>query len=625
MFGFQKQKVYSLRKSHHLLQRVYSWYSKNWKYLPENELQSLEKDLESLDQAILQKRRQEASEKAMHLEKYAEERIKKSWFWTFFEFICAVVFALIIAIIVRQTWFELYEIPTGSMRPTYREKDDLLVTKTAFGINIPLVTDHFYFDPHLVKRGNIVIWTGDKIDLPDTDTTYFGILPAKKRYVKRLIGKPGDTLYFYGGKIYGIDQKGEEIKDLIDNPNLEKLEYIPFNSFEGRVIPSSSLPGGKINTLTFRQMNQPIGRTSITSLGKVLGEIHVQNEWKKDQPEILLKPHNQIETYSDFWGIRNYGVARLLTPEEAKQQNSFSPELGEGILYLELRHTPYLANLQSEEPSYAAMLPKVFTTMIPLQKEHLDTIMNAMYTSRFVVEKGVAKLYSAEGGHFTPDSPRFPGVPDGTYEFYYGKAEQIGWGAIAHELPKDHPLYKKTPRTIQRLFNLGIEFSERNFFTSRYAYFRNGDFFLMGAPILKKDDPTLIKYVEREKKLTSQSPLYVPFLDAGPPIENGHIQKDFVDAFGLKIPEKQYLVLGDNHARSADSRTFGFVPQENLQGSPTFLLWPPGSRWGTPPQTTLPWITLPNLVVWGIALFIFLCWYLFHYFRMQKPTFKRRP
>ena len=32
---------------------------------------------------------------------------------------------------------------------------------------------------------------------------YIFILSGKKQYIKRLMGKPGDILYFYGGEIYG--------------------------------------------------------------------------------------------------------------------------------------------------------------------------------------------------------------------------------------------------------------------------------------------------------------------------------------------------------------------------------------------------------------------------------------
>jgi signal peptidase I len=63
-----------------------------------------------------------------------------------------------------------------------------------------------------------------------------------------------------------------------------------------------------------------------------------------------------------------------------------------------------------------------------------------------------------------------------------------------------------------------------------------------------------------------------------------------------------YLVMGDNHAMSADSRIFGFVPQNNLRGGASFLFWPAGTRWGRIPQAFIAHLTVPNLTVWALAI-----------------------
>jgi signal peptidase I len=62
-----------------------------------------------------------------------------------------------------------------------------------------------------------------------------------------------------------------------------------------------------------------------------------------------------------------------------------------------------------------------------------------------------------------------------------------------------------------------------------------------------------------------------------------------------------YLVLGDNHAMSADSRDFGFVPQENLRGAPDLIFWPPGPRFGFPNQPFYPLFNGPRAFVWFLA------------------------
>ncbi len=112
---------------------------------------------------------------------------------------------------------------------------------------------------------------------------------------------------------------------------------------------------------------------------------------------------------------------------------------------------------------------------------------------------------------------------------------------------------------------------------------------------------------------------YAPFDDAGPPLKDGKIDVEFLKRYGLTIPEKMYLVLGDNHAMSADSRYFGFVPQDNLRGGASFIFWPPGPRWGRPPQPPIAHLTIPNMAVWSLAAFIGLLSYLYYQRKINRP------
>lgn len=624
MFNFKK--IYSLRKSRNILKTCYAWYAKKGHTLSPTQYAALEHDLEALDRAVLNQDRKEANTLARKLELFSETHCKKTILDYAKELVIALLLAFIIAVVVRQMWFELYEIPTGSMRPTFKEQDHLTVSKTAFGINIPLKTEHFYFNPDHMQRTSVVIFSGDGLPMRETETTYFGFIPYTKRYIKRLIGKPGDSLYFYGGKVYGVDKDGNPIKELISAPWMQPLEHIPFLSFQGEVIANNR------EQYLFYQMHQPLARLTLQKYGPPKGEIHSNSHWIKDSPEEIKVQHDSPKTYSDFFGFRNFAMTRLLSKQDlASQPQINKQDLPDAPAYLELSHTPSVASSHLATSDGSPI--RTFRTVLPLNESHLQALLDNMYTVRFVIENGRAIRYGSS--QMTKNSPDFSSVPDGTYEFYFGKAYKIGFGGIASELPKDHPLYDTSLENIQKLYNLGIEVSTnfnpspRNqiYFPNRYGYFRDGDFYLLGSPIFLKDDPVLKTFNQREEHLEQTSlPTvpYVAFKDHGAPIKNGQYDGDFIRTFGLTIPEKNYLVLGDNHAVSADSRVFGFVPEANMQGVPSLIIWPPGERIGLPPQKPYPLFTLSRLIVWTIAATIALAWYIWHRYQLKQPTFKKK-
>jgi len=635
-----KSSVYSLKKSRKVLLHANSLYKKQWKKLSRTDLAKIEEMLHSLDEALMAKDREEADRIARDVEAYAPTIMRKSRLQYGIEVGVAILFALLVAVVVRQVWFELYEIPSGSMRPTLEEQDRTVVTKTAFGLNIPLVAKHFYFNPDLVKRTGVFIFRPEHIDLPDANHLYFFLFPGKKRYIKRNMGKPGDTVYFYGGKIYGIDAEGNDLPELRQSPELEKLEHVPFLGFEGRVSAAGPNTRGMHTPVFLYQMDQALARLTLRGSGEVRGHIFNGEKWVLD--EGAASDPTQLTTYSDFWGFKNYAMARLLTPEEAIALGELPTELvGQGPIYLELRHTP---NLHWPKPHLGRdaqgrirpmLTPSV--TVIPLQQVHLDRIMDNIYTSRFQVQDGYAfPSYLKSHPARRSFSPRFRDLEDGEYEMYYGKAYKIGIGGVRKELGPDHPLYSHNPANVQRLYNLGIEMvnsfqptaHNHVYYPSRYAYFRDGDLYLLGAPVLLDGEPALRNFLEREQRLASESSSqtpYIPFVDHGAPLdENGEIDVDFIRTFGLKIPEKMYLALGDNHASSADSREFGFVPQENIRGTPLMILSPPGPRWGIFHYPSKGWFNLSRIIVYIIVAIALVWWWIHRRRRNRGPIFHKR-
>lgn len=612
--------TYSLRKSKRILAQAWTLYRKKKDQLNPQQLTQFELGIRQLKDAVDRKDRDDADRYARGLEELSDQYFPKAWWKSAVEIAFALAMALLIAVIIRSSWFELYEIPTGSMRPTYREQDHLTVSKTAFGINVPMETAHFYFDPALVQRTSGIVFSGDGLPVIDTDTEFLGIFPYKKRFIKRMIGKPGDTLYFYGGKIWGYDKEGNYISELIDSEWMQPLEHIPFIGFDGVV----TLP--KQGVVQFDQMHIPMGRLQISRLDSAQGEIYTDNKWVADQPAEALKPHDRPVTYSDFWGIGNFAMARLVKKDQLKELGLEAPEGSNTDYYLELRHHPSLTYPKPQFYQSGQMTGITLSTqksVLPVTEKQLDLLRNNIYTARFVVKNGNAFRYSLDEPMFSQYTVKLPGIPDGTYEFYHGKASKVGWGGILTDLPQDHPLYNKDPAFLQRLYNLGVNWDVavepqvKNLkgFPTRYAYFRDGDLYLLGAKVYNKDDPLLVAFVAKENdkslKSTPEKP-YQPFVDRGSPLKDGKLDKDFIKNFGFTVPERHYLVLGDNHAMSGDSRIFGFVPEANLQGVPSVIIWPPGDRVGIPPQKAYPLFVTPRLIVWGLAALIGGIWYYIH-------------
>ena len=576
----------TLRKSKSVLRSALKLYRRKKSKLSESTIEELRDALNALQNEILKKDREKAADLALHVKELASVHLKKNVFDYLRDLFTGLILALFVAILIRQLWFEFYEIPTGSMRPTFEEKDRVVVSKTTFGINIPFNTGHFYFDESLTKRSGIFIFTGRDMDIRDVDTLYFWIFPGKKQFVKRMMGKPGDTLYFYGGQIYGIDRDGNDISDKLQPHSLKYVDHVPFISFEGKALTPRTQYGGIHSPVILHQMNEPVARLSLSSQNRIDGE--------------MLSPYDSVPTYGDLWGFKNYAMARLVT--EGDQ------------IFLELTHDPNFENAKLEKDIYGRLRPVLgtFKSRLPVDETALKHIQEHLYTARFIVKNGHAYRY---GSTPTPlYAPKMSGIPDGTYEIIDGTIYKIHWQGVRTKVAQDHALHQADTPLLITLFNLGIEFDTRFdsslIHPSRFSYFKEGDLYVMGGKIFDKTDRALQTFVAEEKKLVSESTPrapYFPFIDHGAPKDAA-----FIKQYGVKIPEKTYLALGDNYAMSSDSRDFGFVPQGNLRGSPTFIFWPPGSRFGRPPQSNYIYFNVGCIVIWILAGIGFIFWQRHH-------------
>ena len=106
-----------------------------------------------------------------------------------------VLYAILIALVIRTVAYEPFNIPSGSMKPTLLIGDYLFVSKFAYGYSnysVGFGTDLNLLDGRLFgaepERGDIVVFR------KPTDTSI--------DFIKRLVGLPGDTIQVLDGVLH---------------------------------------------------------------------------------------------------------------------------------------------------------------------------------------------------------------------------------------------------------------------------------------------------------------------------------------------------------------------------------------------------------------------------------------
>lgn len=119
-----------------------------------------------------------------------------------------LVYAILIAVLIRTFWVEPFKIPSGSMYPTLYVGDFLFVSKYTYGyskhsfpFSMPLFEGRIWADEP--KQGDVVIFK-----YPQDNSTDF---------IKRVIGLPGDKIKLEKGRLFinGQQLPREELEDFV--------------------------------------------------------------------------------------------------------------------------------------------------------------------------------------------------------------------------------------------------------------------------------------------------------------------------------------------------------------------------------------------------------------------------
>jgi signal peptidase I len=132
------------------------------------------------------------------------------------EVIRTVIYALLIALVIRTLAFEPFNIPSGSMTPTLLTGDYVFVSKFSYGYSahsLPFAPSflHGRLFGSLPKRGDVAVFIN-----PHTG----------EDYIKRIVGLPGDKIQVTNGIliINGEPSKRERVEDYLEHEYDEEFQ-----------------------------------------------------------------------------------------------------------------------------------------------------------------------------------------------------------------------------------------------------------------------------------------------------------------------------------------------------------------------------------------------------------------
>ncbi len=110
---------------------------------------------------------------------------------TFREYAEAIGMALILALFIRTFIVQAFKIPSGSMIPTLKIGDHILVNKLSYGIRMPF-WNKYLMNYNKPRRGDVVVFL-----FPEDPS---------KDFIKRVIGVSGDTVEVRDKVVYINDK-----------------------------------------------------------------------------------------------------------------------------------------------------------------------------------------------------------------------------------------------------------------------------------------------------------------------------------------------------------------------------------------------------------------------------------
>lgn len=193
------------------------------------------------------------------------------------EFLSSLFPVLAFVLILRSFVFEPFQIPSGSMEPTLRVGDFLVVEKYAYGIKDP-VFQNTLIETGKPQRGDIVVFKAPPE--PNID------------YIKRIIGTPGDQIRYSDAERTLEITYAKDGKICYENCVTKKFEYSkPVSDSDFSIITGQDRSGKPIYS--------EIRPLRLTEKGDVSHDIH----WDPEPPlnMYMYKGYSNQRDYTTEW------------------------------------------------------------------------------------------------------------------------------------------------------------------------------------------------------------------------------------------------------------------------------------------------------------------------------------
>ncbi len=141
------------------------------------------------------------------------------------EYAESIVIAVVMALIIKAFVIQAFKIPSGSMIPTLKIGDHILVNKFIYGTKLPF-TDRIIIPLKRPNRGDIIVFK-----FPDDE---------KKDFIKRVIGLPGDIVEIKGKGVYINGSPIDDSYAVHSDPMVYPSGIQPRDNFGPLTVPQGS-------------------------------------------------------------------------------------------------------------------------------------------------------------------------------------------------------------------------------------------------------------------------------------------------------------------------------------------------------------------------------------------------